>query len=220
MLKNALTLFFLSALLLSYSCAVKKVEMPLFEGVDVREALAEKSRISAIDTTFSIAYENRDTVLKGDGAVFIARNGDMTMRIYALGFLAFELIAENGSVKSSRPIDKNREVILTSGLRDCVFWWDLGDYENEEQENEYILKNPVRTVWIDKKTLFPLRQVIQLEDGREIAVSYETPERAEDIWYPSRIRIELDGNVVTLKIKDISFVLGAEAKVNSNRIDN
>jgi outer membrane lipoprotein-sorting protein len=220
MSKNVLTLFLLSVLLFSYSCAVKRVELPVYEGVDVREALASKNKISAIDTTFSITYENNDTVIKGDGIVFISRNGDLTMRIYSLGFLAFELISENGSIKSSRPLDNNKRVILTYGLRDCVFWWDMGDFEIEEQGNDYILKNLTRAVWIDKKTFFPVRQVIELEDGRELNISYENPEKTGDIWYPSKIRIELSRYTVTLKIKDISFILDAQAKVNSDRIDN
>ena len=220
MSKNVLTLFLVSALLFSYSCAVKRVELPVYEGVDVRETLASKNKISAVDTTFSITYENKDTVIKGDGVVYISRNSDMTMRIYSLGFLAFELTSENGSIKSSRPIDSNKKAILIYGLRDCVFWWDLGDYQTEEQADDYVLKNLTRSVWVKKKTLFPVRQVIALEDGRELNIFYENPEKAEGIWYPSRIRIELARYTVTLKIKDISFVLDAETKVNSDRIDN
>jgi hypothetical protein len=53
-----------------------------------------------------------------------------------------------------------------------------------------------------------MRQVISLEDGNELDMSYEDPEKAGDIWYPAKITIELSRYYVTLKIKDISFITG------------
>ena len=87
---------------------------------------------AAILTTAGYTKSNADSASSASVGLG-ARNGDLTMRIYSLGFLAFELISENGSIKSSRPLDNNKRVILTYGLRDCVFWWDMGDFEIEEQ---------------------------------------------------------------------------------------
>ncbi len=42
-----------------------------------------------------------------------------------------------------------------------------------------------------------------LEDGRELDIYYENPEKIGDLWYPSKIRIELSRYAVTLRIKDI-----------------
>jgi hypothetical protein len=56
--------------------------------------------------------------------------------------------------------------------------------------------------------MFPIRQTVSLEDGREFNFYYENPEKAGDIWYPSKIRIEFSKYSVTLKIKDISFNTG------------
>jgi hypothetical protein len=220
MLKNVSTLFLISCILLSCSCTTKRVELPVYEGTDVREALSSKNNISSVDSTFSIIFEKDDSEIRGDGVVNMSRNGNMTMRIYSFGFLAFEITAENGFIKSAPAVDRNKSTILTYGLRDCIFWWDMEDFEIEEKEDTYIISNLTRTLWLDRKTMFPKKQIISLEEGRQLNIYYENPEKAGDIWYPSRIRIELSKYAVTLKIKDISFILNAQTKVNHNSIYN
>lgn len=205
MLKIVSRLFFLSIILLSLSCVAKRVEMPVYEGVDFREILSSRNNISSIDTTFSITFEKDDTEIRGDGVLNILKNGDMTMRVYSFGFLAFEMKSQNGIIKTIPVIDRNKGTILTNGLRDCLFWWDMKDFEIEESESDYLLRNLTRMLWIDKKTIFPKKQIISLEDGRELDIFYENPEKSGDVWYPSKIRIELSRYAVTLRIKDISF---------------
>ncbi len=220
MLKNVSTLFLISCILFSFSCIAKRVELPVYEGIDVREALSSKNNISSVDTTFSITFEKDDSEIRGDGVVNMSRNGNMTMRIYSFGFLAFEITSENGFIKSAPAVDRNKSIILTYGLRDCIFWWDMEDFEIEEKEDYYIIRNLTRTLWLDRKTMFPKKQIISLEENRQLNIYYENPEKAGDIWYPSRIRIELSKYAVTLKIKDISFILNAQTKVNHNSIYN
>ena len=198
-------LFLVSAVLLLYSCAARYVGMPPYEG-SMRDLLSSKKDISSIETTFSITFEKGDTEIKGNGVLNISRNGDLQMRVYSFGFLAFEMTSENGIVKSAPAIDRNKGIILTYGLRDCLFWWDLKDFETDEKEDHLILRNHDRELWLDKKTMFPKRQIIFLEDGRELNIYYDNPERAGDFWYPSKIRIEHARYVVTLKVKEISFV--------------
>jgi hypothetical protein len=96
----------------------------------------------------------------------------------------------------------------------------MEDFEIEEKEDYYIIRNLTRTLWLDRKTMFPKKQIISLEENRQLNIYYENPEKAGDIWYPSRIRIELSKYAVTLKIKDISFILNAQTKVNRNSIYN
>jgi len=179
--------------------------MPVYEGVDVRDFLASKNNISNIEAVFSIIYEKDDTEIRGEGMVNISRNGNLNLRIYSFGFLALELTSENGIIKSTPMIDRNKGTILTSGLRDCFFWWDIQDFGIEEQNSAYLLKNSLKKIWIDRKTMLPLKQTVSLEDGREVTISYEDTEKIGDIWYPSKIRIELQRHAVTLRIKDISF---------------
>ena len=205
MLKIVWRLLLLSTLFFLLSCVTPRVEMPVYEGIDVRDVLNSRNTISSIDTTFSIIFEKDDTEIRGDGVLNISRNGNLNLRVYSFGFLALELTSEDGIIKSVPRLDRGKSTILTYGLRDCLFWWDINDFEVAEKDGMYLLRNPFRKIWIDGKTMLPLKQIITLEDGRDIAISYENPEKVGDIWYPLKIRIELSHYFVTLKIKEILF---------------
>lgn len=199
----SITLFFL------FSCAPKRVEIPTYEGIDVKEVLFAKNTISTIDATFSIVFEKDDSEMRGEGVLNISRNGDLNLRVYSFGFLALEVTSENGVIKSNPRIDRSKTKILTQGLRDCLFWWDIQDYEVDERDSMYLLKNFSREVWFDKKTILPIKQKVALENGRELHMSYEDMEKTGDVWYPSAITIELSQYSVKLRIKDILFSGGA-----------
>jgi hypothetical protein len=220
MWKNASTLFLVSALLILYSCAVKRTGLPDYQGMDVQEVLSSRNDISSIETTFAITFEKDDTEMRGDGALNLLKNGDLSMRIYSFGFLAFEVTAHNGIIKSNPPIDRTKGIILSSGLRDCLFWWDIKDFSVEEDESGYILKNLTRSLWINRETMLPVKQNISLEDGRELMIRYENPDYAGALWYPSKIRIELARYTVTLNIREISFLPGVQSKINRDHPDD
>lgn len=220
MWKNVSTLFLVSALLILYSCAVKQTELPDYQGMDVQEVLSSRNDISSIETTFAITFEKDDTEMRGDGALNLLKNGDLSMRIYSFGFLAFEMTAHNGIIKSNPPIDRTKGIILSSGLRDCLFWWDIKDFSVEEDESGYILKNLTRSLWINRETMLPVKQNISLEDGRELMIRYENPDYAGALWYPSKIRIELARYTVTLNIREISFLPGDQSKINRDHPDD
>ncbi len=205
MLRILSKLFLVSALIFVYSCAAKHIEMPVYEKADVRKVLSSRDNISAIETTFGITFEKEDTEIRGSGALNISSNGDMSMRVYSFGFLAFEMTSRDGIIRSSPALDKNKGIILSYGLRDCLFWWDLKDFEIDEKEDHFVLRNSERELWLDKKTVFPNKQIISLDDGREMDIYYENPEKAGDYWYPSKIRIELARYSVTLTVKEMSF---------------
>lgn len=210
-------LFLISTAFLLFSCAAKRVAMPVYQGVDVRDVLTAKNTISSIETTFSVAFEKEETEIRGDGFLNIRKNGDLLMRIYSFGFLAFEMASQDGVFRSNPVVDRTKGTILTYGLRNCLFWWDLSGQIIEENENDYILRDQARMLWLDKKTVFPKKQVISLEDGRELSIIYENPENNGDRWYPSKIRIELSRYAVTLRIKEISFISDTQTKINRNR---
>lgn len=220
MWKNASKLFLLSVFLILYSCAVKRAELPVYQGGDLQEVLSSRKNISTIETTFSITFEKDDTEMRGDGALNLLKNGDMSMRIYSFGFLAFEMTAHNGIIKSNPPVDRNRGVMLSSGLRDCLFWWDIENYRVEEDESGYVLQNMTRSLWINRETMLPVKQTISLDDGRELMIRYENPDYAGALWYPSKIRIELARYAVTLNITEISFLSGDQSEINRDCPDD
>jgi len=220
MWKIASKLFLVSIIVILSSCTAKRAQMPDYRETDIREVLSSRSGISAIETTFSAVFDRGDTQIRGDGAANLSRNGDMSMRIYSLGFLAFEMTARNGIIQSNPPVDRNKGILLSAGIRDCLFWWDLEDVRIQEDEGIYLLRNTTRSVWIDKKTMLPIKQTVALDDGRELFISYQNPACSGAVWYPSKIRIEIARYMVTLNIREISFISGDQTKINRDRPDN
>ncbi|MHB8881948.1 MAG: hypothetical protein ACYC69_10630 [Thermodesulfovibrionales bacterium] len=206
---NALKLFCLSLLLLA-SCAHQQVDQqaemaaPSFPGGSLTEALAEKKAVTDLEALFSIVFEKNDSTIMGDGALTISKTGDMSLRVYSMGFLAMELTSKDRTVKSSPRLDPDRTLILTEGLRDCLFWWNPGSDTITEDNGHYRIRGADREVWLDKDSFLPIRQTVSLPDGKELRIFYDNPARGNKVWYQSRIRIELDSYAVTLFVRDIS----------------
>ncbi len=221
MWKSVWRLFLLvSVLSMLHSCATRKAVTPDVLVTDIDELLASKSRISTVETTFSVVFERGDTKNKGDGALNLSKNGDLSMRIYSLGWLAFELTSRDGVVQSNPPIDRARWAILFTGLRDCLFWWDIKDFLLEEDDHEYVLRSESRSLRIDKRSMLPVSQTITFGDGRQLMITYSDPEYGNGEWYPSRMRMDLFPYTVTITIREISFLTGDQAEIDSHRPHN
>lgn len=207
MLKSAWRLFWVSLIALAAACAPARtvVVAPSMEGRDLGEYLVDRGRIAGIDARFGILFERNEAEIRGDAAISMARNGDLSLRVYSLGFLALELTSGEGVTKSTPHLDGDKKLILTRGLRDCIFWWDMPDYVLADEGDRYSLDSGMRQIWIDKRTFLPLRQRIWFDDGRELIVTYGEPQESEGVWYPSKIRIELLSYAVTLSISEMEF---------------
>jgi len=206
-LKNVLRLFFINTIVFLFSCAIPEIKPPIYEDVDVGEALHWKESISAIQAEFSITFKRDDSKVSGDGVLNISKDGNLNLRVYSLGFLAFELTSENGVIKSNPMLDMIKRKILTYGLRDCLFWWDIRDFEIDNEGDVYLIRSLSRRLWVNRKTLLPVQQSVLLDD-RELWFYYEQPKNMGDIWYPSKIRIELSRYSMTLEFDEMLFVFG------------
>ncbi|MBI5634195.1 MAG: hypothetical protein HZA15_12045 [Nitrospirae bacterium] len=202
---NFLKLFFVSIIILTSACAPKKVETPAIEQRSVDVALTERRSIERIDATLSVVFEKTDSEMHGDAVLDIAQDGDLHMKVYTLGILAMDLTSKNGLVKSTPKLDKNKTAILTKGLRDCLFWWDLTDFTIREENDHLILQNATRQVVLDGRTMLPQKQRIFFDDGKQLTISYDNPAQAKGVWYQSKMRIELSRYAVTLTVREITF---------------
>lgn len=195
------------------SCAGPKiVEKPSHKGIALDEALTQYRRISSIDTVLGIEYEKNDTVMSGDASLSVSPD-KLSLRIYYLGFLQGEVYEENGSVRSKPKLDKNKSALLVEGLKSSLFWWNIKDYSESETSDCYELRNADRKVVIDKETLLPVEQVIELENGDRLTISYDVPSRvlsgdgkassdnSPAGWYQSKIRMQLKNYVVRVNVK-------------------
>jgi hypothetical protein len=202
---NFLKLFFVSIIVCVSACAPQKVAIPAAELRTIDVVLAERRSIERIDAAMSVVFEKTDSEMHGDAVLSIEQGGDLNMKVYTLGILAMDLISKNGLVKSTPKLDRNKTVILSHGLRDSLFWWDVADVTIQEENDHLILQNATRQVVIDKKTMLPEKQRISFDDGRQLTVFYDSPAQAKGVWYQSSMRIELSRYTVTLTVREISF---------------
>lgn len=202
---NFLRLFFVSIIIVASACVPKKVEMPAVEQRAIDVVLAERRSIERIDAAMSVVFEKTDSEMHGDAVLDITKDGDLHMKVYTLGILAMDLTSKNGLVKSTPKLDKNKTAILTKGLRDCLFWWDLTDFTIREENDHLILQNATRQVVLDGRTMLPQKQRIFFDDGKQLTISYDNPAQAKGVWYQSKMRIELSRYAVTLTVREITF---------------
>ena len=202
---SGLLLFCSFALVLLTSCSAKRVELPNYEGSDVKKTIAERSNIKSVAATFYVEFEKDDSIITGDAALELT-DETLDLRIYSLGFLVAELTEANGMIKSNPELSRSKRIILVDGLRNSILWWTIKDYNIEEQNGIYQLRNSWQSIAIDKKTMLPTHQTIELDNGRELRIFYEAPVSNGNFWYPSKIRLELSRYTVKLQIKTISFL--------------
>jgi len=203
--KSFSRLFFYSVIVFAAACAPTKVEMPLLDERGLDAVIAERKSIERIDATMSVVFEKKDSEMYGDAVLDITRSGDLHLKVYSLGILGMDLSSIKGVVKSTPRLDKDKTVILTQGLRDSLFWWDLQDYAIREEGDYLVMQNDTRSVWLDRKSLLPGKQRINFGDGKQLTVMYDSPVRQGGIWYQSKMRIELQRYAVTLTVTEISF---------------
>ncbi len=199
-----LCLLFILSCLLFTSCAARKVEVPILEGVDPREVLAERSSIRSLESTLDIEFEKDGSVMRGDG-VFRLTADSLDLQVYTLGFLVAEVTSNNSVTRSNPPIDKNKLFILVDGLRNSFFWWSIKNPVVRNDHDAYLVSNSWRRLFLNKRTMMPEKQIIDLEGGRQLTAYYDEPAFMDGVWFPSKMRLELSGQSVSLTIKTLSF---------------
>lgn len=193
-----------SLFFLLVSCAAKKVQIPTYEGVDVLSVLSGKETVRAIDSNFSIEFEKDGSAMKGE-AVLKLTPETLDLQVYSLGFLVAEVMSTDTVTRSNPPIDRNRLLMLVDGIRNSFFWWSIKNPDIREDEDAYRVWNSWRRLLLNRKTLMPEKQIIELEDGRRLTVLYSEPALLEGGWFPSKMRIELSNQSVNLRIKTLSL---------------
>lgn len=190
--------------LLFTSCATKKPEIPVYEGVDPKVILAERQHIKILESTFSIEFEKEGSVMKGEGALRLTHDS-LDLQIYSLGFLVAEISSNNTETSCNPPIDRNKLSLLVDGLRNSFFWWSVKNPDISDTHGTYRISNSWKKVFLDKRTMMPLRQMIELEGGRQLEVKYEDPVFMDGVWFPSKMRIALLQQAVNLTIETLSL---------------
>lgn len=196
------------------SCSSRYVHIPdLGEKITLDEMIKRLNNINNMEALLSVEYESKDSSMSGDALLEISRDS-LNIRIYYLGFLVGEISEKDGIINSNPKINKNKGTILIDGLRNSLFWWEMGEFTTENRDDSYELKNTYKRVFVDKKTLLPIKQIIELSDGERLEVFYEMPKKVEeserdsffDIWYNSKITFKLKNHTAIIKIKNLKII--------------
>ncbi|HYA31218.1 MAG TPA: hypothetical protein VED67_00555 [Thermodesulfovibrionales bacterium] len=201
----ARTLFVvLCSLVFFTSCAPKRVEVPVYEGADPADVLSAMDAIRELEATFSIEFEKDGSLMRGD-AVLRLTPDMLDLQVYTFGFLVGEVTSDATTTRSEPPMDRNKLSILVDGIRNSFFWWSIKAPAITSEDGLYRVANSWRRLFLDRRTMMPAKQIIDLDDGRQLTVVYEEPALMEGEWFPSRMRIELLNQALSLRIKTLSF---------------
>ncbi len=190
--------------LLLLSCAATKMEVPTLEGVDPKEILSERQSIRSLESTIYIEFEKDGNTMRGDGVLRLTTDS-LDLQVYSLGFLVAEVTSNDSVTRSNPPIEKNRLSMLIEGLRSSFFWWSVKNPVIGEDRDTYRVSNSWKRLFLNKKTMMPEKQIIELEGGKQLTAYYDEPALMDGIWFPSRMRLELSGQSVSLRIKTLAF---------------
>lgn len=200
-----MVLFSIAVFSLPLSCATKRIEIHYYEG-SLDDRLRDLEDIKSIKAVFSIEFDRGDGItINGEGILNLSED-DLDLQVYSMGFLVAEVNADRTGLRSNPSVNKNRLVMLVDGLRNSFFWWSIKGYDIKDRGENLIMGNSWKRVTIDKKTMMPSSQIIELEDGRQLEIFYYEPSDVKGFVFPLRIRMELSKYAVNLRIKDISVI--------------
>lgn len=214
---------FILSLLLSFSCATKQVNIPIYNGFKLEDVISEHKKINSIEALLSIEFDRGDNIMSGDAFVNIGQDR-LDMRLYYLGFLAGEVREENSIIKSNPKLDPYRLTILVDGLKNSFMWWKSNDFIIEERKDFYVLKDTNKIIFINKQSLLPIKQTILILNGEELNIFYDEPVRyvpeneeknnvlngglnsTFPFWYNSRLTITYKNYLLKIRIKSYSII--------------
>jgi len=215
-LKRPFRFYFFSVLILLLGCAPRHIPPPIYGGMDLTlsEVLSEAGRwVDAVKTVVVIDVERDGRPLYHSRAsVLIKRPRMAHVRVYNLGMLTVDVVVKGDDVYVlyGRVGEEWRPFI--EELYNVVFWWDgVQGGEMYRGDDVYVIRDAGREICIDKETLLPLRQSLQV-GGRALYITYQRPEREGDFWYPSFMEIKTDRYrfLVKVEVLRLNPVLGAE----------
>lgn len=177
--------------------------MPSYEGIELKDVLAEKGNIRSLKSTFTVAFDGNGDFGKGDAVLNLTPEA-LDLQIYSHGFLVAEVTSNKDFTKSSPALDRKRLSMLVDGLRNSFLWWNVKGYDIEDRTDGYRVASPWRILTINKKTMLPEKQFLELEDGRQIDILYAEPDFVDGIWFPSEMHIEMGSKSVRIKVKTLS----------------
>jgi hypothetical protein len=137
-------------------------------------------------------------------SLLIKKPGWVHMRVYKFGMLVKDFVFRDGELYVlSGKINKNIKQ-LGNEFYGSIFWWDnMKDGVMLVDEDKYIITSENRQVHLDKSTLVPLKQMINLEKRRIEIIYGEALQNKEGFRYPSTMQVQIGALYFSIKIKKL-----------------
>jgi hypothetical protein len=204
--KKYITFYFLVLTFYLFGCAPRIAPPPLYKDLElsleeVISIVSKDIKVLKAVVGMNIERDNKSYSYV-DASVLIKRPNLVHIRTYRFGILVGDYLIKDNAVyvlsgKGSELKEFGEEFFYS------IFWWDnIRDGLMYREEAEYIIKAENREIHLDRATLLPLRQRIQV-GNKDISIVYSEPEREEDFWYPSVIRIDINAYRFIIDVKKL-----------------
>ncbi len=200
-----------TCLILSFSCTGPQLSRPGLVLAPARELT--RSEIMSLSAHNKLkAVINLDVevagklVLDGASAVLYMEMPDKArLRVYQFGIPIFDVVHKGGEVRSKPPeeIETYRESFPL--LLQAVFWWtSMNEASLEIFGNEYLLQTSQQAVWLERRSLLPIRQEVYSKNG-VTKIRYSNPITfGQQKAFPSRIEIDSSNYSLVVTIKKLA----------------
>jgi outer membrane lipoprotein-sorting protein len=194
MLKKLLKYFSFSVVVLIVACAPKVAPPPaVYQQQDI--SLQEILDRAGADIEVMKAIAEVKIEKSGEDynfvktSVLIKKPDWIHMRLYQLGMLVKDFVIKGDTLHVlTGKRDENLKK-LGQELHYAIFWWDhFADGYIYTGQKEYLITREGQTIYLDKKTLLPVRQELYAH-GTRVFIEYSKPVEYEGYWYPSFIEM-------------------------------
>jgi len=188
-------------------CAPRVTPPPLYRGVDLTldEVISRAGRdIDTLKAVVDVTIKKKNKYYSSiNASVLIKRPGLVHLRIYKFGMLMDDIVIRNNEVHVVSGKERAWLKHVGREFYHAIFWWDgIMDASMRRRGSEYIIKTEGMEMRLDNRSLFPLSQVIKISD-RSAQISYSRPKMEGDRWFPSLIKIDMEGLSFSIKIEKL-----------------
>jgi len=188
-------------------CVPRVAPPPLYRGAELTlDEVIQKSGkdIDALKASADISIARKNEPYSDISvSARIKRPGQTRMQIYKFGVPVNDILIKDEKVYVLSGKSNGEIKELGMEFYHAVFWWDgMKDSVMYKEGTEYILKTESKEIYLDKETLFPLRQEI-ITEGKSVLIIYSEPKSEEGFWYPSVIDIKIGDYILKVQVKKL-----------------
>lgn len=208
---NLLRLFISLILFLFFGCVEKKTQtLKEFYAQGIEEFIKKIQIYQRIESSLILEYESKEELLSGDASLKIYKN-ETFLRVYYMGFPAGEIHEKDEEVSSNLLIEQEKIKQIIEGIKKGFMWWN-GDFEIIENEENFILKENDRIIFLSKDAFMPVKQSFTFED-QIILITYGDYKKVQteesiSLTMPSNITVYYRDRTLKIKVDSIKLKHG------------